>query len=146
MIRVDSSAKIARSPEEVFDFLVDLRNDLKWNPRAIRVEMLTPAPIAIGTKFEGDWKSSPRTSVEVLAIDGKRSCETIGRAKGMLWHYRFQCVSDGAFTNLDRTLEISFSGLLALFAPFLGSTLRKQSATQTQQIKQALERGHSTRV
>jgi hypothetical protein len=32
MAVIENSVEIGRSPEDVVDYLVDLRNELKWNP------------------------------------------------------------------------------------------------------------------
>jgi hypothetical protein len=35
---------IAAPPEEVFDLIVDVRNEPRWNPRMLDLQMLTPEP------------------------------------------------------------------------------------------------------
>jgi hypothetical protein len=42
---------IAAPPGEVFDFIVDVQNEPRWNPRMLDVQMLTPEPIGAGTRF-----------------------------------------------------------------------------------------------
>jgi polyketide cyclase/dehydrase/lipid transport protein len=32
MAVIENSVEIGRSPDEVFDYTVDMRNELKWNP------------------------------------------------------------------------------------------------------------------
>jgi hypothetical protein len=56
MAKVAGEILIARPVEQV-DFVVDERNEPRYNPRMLRAEKLTPGPIGLGTR-------SPR---EVLA-------------------------------------------------------------------------------
>jgi hypothetical protein len=51
MAAIENSVQINRSPEEVFDFGVDMRNELKWNPDVELMEKITEGAIALGAKF-----------------------------------------------------------------------------------------------
>ena len=51
MAVIENSVQIERSPEDVFDYLVDLRNELEWNPDVESMKKLTDGPISVGTKF-----------------------------------------------------------------------------------------------
>ncbi len=42
---------IGRSLEEVFDFVADSRNEPTFNPAMAGMELLTPLPIGLGTRF-----------------------------------------------------------------------------------------------
>lgn len=48
---VENVINIAASDEKVFDFVVDVRNEPRWNPQLLHAEMLTPEPIGVGTTF-----------------------------------------------------------------------------------------------
>lgn len=43
--------EIDRSPEDVFDYLVDLRHELEWNPDTQSMEKITEGSIGVGTKY-----------------------------------------------------------------------------------------------
>jgi Polyketide cyclase / dehydrase and lipid transport len=55
---------VARAPEEVFDFLVDLRNAPQWEPNCQEVEKTSDGPIGKGTTFRAKrgWPGSSRRS------------------------------------------------------------------------------------
>jgi hypothetical protein len=42
---------INRSVEEVFDFVIDARNEPRYNPRILSAEKTTPGPVGRGTHF-----------------------------------------------------------------------------------------------
>jgi hypothetical protein len=48
---IDSSAPA----EDVCDFVVDVRNELRWNPQLRHVQMLTPDPLGAGTRFRATF-------------------------------------------------------------------------------------------
>jgi Polyketide cyclase / dehydrase and lipid transport len=51
VIEHDFRTTVARSPEEVFDFLVDLRNAPQWEPNCQEVVKTSDGPIGKGTTF-----------------------------------------------------------------------------------------------
>lgn len=48
---IENMLDIAAPAEKVFDFVVDVRNEPRWNPQMLHAEMLTPEPIGAGTTF-----------------------------------------------------------------------------------------------
>jgi hypothetical protein len=57
VIRIEGEIVIDRPVEEVFDFVADARNELRYNPRMLRAEKLSPGPIGLGTRFRDEVKS-----------------------------------------------------------------------------------------
>lgn len=50
-MRVTTTTRIACPPEDVFDLLADLRNDVQWNGRVSRAELRSSEPIGLGSRF-----------------------------------------------------------------------------------------------
>jgi uncharacterized protein YndB with AHSA1/START domain len=48
---LENAIDIAAPAEEIFDVIVDVRNDPRWNPQMLRVQMITAEPVAAGTRF-----------------------------------------------------------------------------------------------
>lgn len=51
MAHVTGSIRIAAPLEQVFDTVADSRNEPSFNPAMTEVELLTPEPIGLGTRF-----------------------------------------------------------------------------------------------
>jgi hypothetical protein len=100
---------IRRSPEGVFEFCSDLRNELRWNPKVKYIEKLTDGPVGVGTRFRARWANSGPTTVEVVRFDRPRLWETNTEARGMV--IRFQgTVTDVAQGALHRLPGASTQG------------------------------------
>lgn len=56
-------------PEVAFDFLADLRNEVQWNPRAVRVEKLADAGIGLGNRFRGIYQAVGWVDTELVEYD-----------------------------------------------------------------------------
>ena len=51
MAHITGHVRIAAPLEQVFDTVADSRNEPTFNPAMTDVELLTPAPIGLGTRF-----------------------------------------------------------------------------------------------
>lgn len=65
--------EIERSPEDVFDYLSDLGNEIHWNPDCMQMDRLTDGPVRVGTKFRAKWKQGPQVITEVTRLERPRS-------------------------------------------------------------------------
>jgi hypothetical protein len=51
MTRIRGSLEISAPVEEVFDFVADQRNEVRYNPKMTESTKTTPGPIGLGTRF-----------------------------------------------------------------------------------------------
>lgn len=70
---IENAVEIARTPEAVFDYLSDLRNELQWNPDCVSVEKLTDGAVGVGTRFRAKWKQGPVIETECTLFDRPRA-------------------------------------------------------------------------
>ena len=66
---IENVTEIARTPEDVFDYLSDMGNEVRWNPDCISMEQLTDGPVGVGTRFRAKWKQGPVVFTEVTAYE-----------------------------------------------------------------------------
>lgn len=71
MTVIENQTTVACTPEELFDYCVDIRNELEWNPTAQSMEKLTDGPVGAGTRFLARWKGAPST-IEVACLEFER--------------------------------------------------------------------------
>ena len=60
---LENSVELRRAPEEVFDYLSDIRNEREWNSTMQAVEMVTPGPLRLGSA-RWRWRAARATLVE----------------------------------------------------------------------------------
>lgn len=53
---LDNSVLIARSPEDVYGYLFDMRNEQQWNDGLKTIVMRAESPVRAGTVFEAEGK------------------------------------------------------------------------------------------
>ena len=68
---IENVLNIAAPAEKVFDFVVDVRNEPRWNTQMLHAEMLTPEPI-------GPLVAGVRPCVTALSYDGQLAVSLLG--------------------------------------------------------------------
>lgn len=71
MAVITNHTSVACTPEELFDYCVDIRNELEWNPTAVSMAKLTDGPVGVGTTFLARWKGAP-SAIEVRCVEFER--------------------------------------------------------------------------
>ena len=90
MARIEGEILIGRPAEEVFDFVADSRNEPSFNPAMTGVELLTPLPIGVGTRFRARMgRAGTQMLVELTEFDrphrlGSRTTSSMMQTSGAL--------------------------------------------------------------
>jgi len=117
---------VLRSPEEVFDFLVDLRNAPQWEPNCQEVEKTSEGPIGKGTTFRAK-KGMGRLESEIVAFERPGHFATRDKGRGMTCGLDFRCVAKDSGTEISGKLWMQphgpMRGLMLLMRPMMKHTL-----------------------
>jgi uncharacterized protein YndB with AHSA1/START domain len=141
---VENTVEIARSPEDVFDYCTDLALEPEWNPKAKRVDKLTPGPIGLGTTYEAEFLKGDPTTIELVRFERPTTWEAVGRSRHLDAKTigRVSTTDDGA--RLIVRMELSPRGTLKLLLPILGRYMHNQEERNLANIKAALEAASAT--
>jgi hypothetical protein len=121
---------IAAPAEEIFDVIVDPRNEPRWNPKMLRAQMLTPGPVAAGTTFRVVFgRGVGEALIEDTKIDRPRSWTATSRSRaldaqteGQIHDISGRCeVFLHTQLRSPRVLAPAHSGVGLVDAPDLGS-------------------------
>jgi uncharacterized protein YndB with AHSA1/START domain len=82
VIEHDFQTTVARSPLDVFDFLVDLRNAPQWEPNCREVKKTSDGPIGKGTTFRAK-KGMGRLESEIVEFERPARFASRDRGRGM---------------------------------------------------------------
>ncbi len=126
------------TPEQAFDFLSDLRNELKWNPGECEsVEKITDGPVGVGTRYRARWKGGPESEVVWVAFERPHSWQAHG--DGAL-ESRFSCRvephAEGA--KVVSELELIPHGFVKLLFPLIKRGFIKENKATPDKIRRAL--------
>ena len=142
MVHIEGEITIARSPEAVFDFVADERNEPRFNPQMLNAEQVTPGPIGLGTRFRAEVTSRGRPVKMVIEFtDFERprrlSSSTRTSAMDIRGTLTFDPVPEG--TRMHWCWELAPRGLVRLLTPLVARMGRRQEEAIWAGLKHCLE-------
>lgn len=138
MAVIESSVFIQRRPEDVFDYLVDLRNELEWNPGVESMKKLTDGPVAVGTRYRAKWKQSKHVDVECTEFDRPRRWVYVNGGPVSVT-LTIELTPEGNGTRLASTFDAHPHGLMLLGLPIFLRMMKRQEHENMTSLKAKLE-------
>ena len=142
MAGFELSEWVAKSPEEVFNFLTDTRNASKLNPGIQHMEKLTDAPLGIGTRYRETRivnGKQAQAELEVVQYDPPRTYAMMNEAGGIQTSYTYTLTPERNGTRIDLQAEVKAGGLKKVMAPMVVSILKREDGDHLTRLKHALE-------
>lgn len=139
-IKLVNSVQIERPLVEVFEYCLDLENELEWNPEGLlSLESLTPRPIVVGTKYLAVWKGSPPMTCEYMRINRPADWEVYASGKGMDIDVEGLVEQKGSGTLLTVTMTLIPRGLMRLLSPILKRSFQRGEVKNLSSVKAHME-------
>jgi len=142
LVKIEGAIIIARPVDEVFDFVADERNEPKYNPRMVRVDKLTPGPIAKGTRWLATIESRGRPLEMDMEVTDYTRPNRLGSTTSMSTAEIRGAVTfepDSAGTRMRWSWELQPKGMLKLIGPLFTRMGRRQEAEIWAGLKRYLE-------
>ena len=144
---IEGEIVINRSPQAVFDFVADERNEPDYNPRMVRAEKLSDGPIGQGTRFGASVRSAGRTTdmiIDRTEYDRPNRLGSITRMASMDIQGVLTFEPDGAQTRMRWSWDIAPKGAFRLLSPVIGWMGRRQEQVIWSNLKRVLETAPAT--
>lgn len=140
MAEIENRVEIKAPREVVFDHLVDLCSELRWNPGVESMEKLTEGPVRLGTRYRAKWTQSGSIICE---------CTRFDRPQGWSYHnggpievdLNIALTSTPIGTILTSRFDARPHGLFKLIFPIFLLMLRKQERENMVNAKRYVEAG-----
>lgn len=137
---IESSIWIARSPEDIWDYVAVVSTDTEWRDDVIDAQWTSDPPHGVGStglhiiKGIGDWPWKTTTSEEPHIMAW---VVTGGRFEGAHGAYRIDPEGDGSRFTMETHLKRSV--IMRLLLPILKGSIRRQNAVDLEKLKTILE-------
>jgi uncharacterized protein YndB with AHSA1/START domain len=142
MITSAESVVVARSPEEVFRYVADLRNEPAWHVDIASVPAETdPVPVA-GKTYPLTFKpfmGKTRGTFTALEVEPGARVVYRGDFAGLQPRITYTVEAAGEGTRFTRAVEMRPSGLQALMTPMMAFMVPRRNRIFVQNLKRALE-------
>ena len=142
---IENMLDIATPAERVFDFVVDVRNEPRWNPQMLHAEMLTSEPLGVGTTFRVRFGRGVGDGlINDTKINRPRSWAAIGRSRALDAESAGEINDITGGCRLIMRTELRPHGILRLLTPALRWWMRRTLDQDLRRMKAVLEGGVST--
>ncbi|HLI14644.1 MAG TPA: alpha/beta fold hydrolase [Acidimicrobiales bacterium] len=142
MAHVCGEVVIERDRVEVFDFVADVRNEPRFNPRMTSCSLETDEPIGEGSRFRATLRLLGRRvplMVELTAYRRPHRLASRSFAPGMRADGELRFERDGRRTRLSWSWEVRPSGSLRLLDPLVARLGDRQERRTWGSLKSLLE-------
>lgn len=144
MIRTTVEIDIARPPEEVFAFISDFTNNIRWQDGMRECTFTSDPPLRVGSTYDQVAvfrRREIRSSFVVTALDEGRTVtiETTAGPFPIKVTRSVAAVADGSRVRAD--VEGNPGGLLGLLAPIVTRMVRRSVRADYRRLKDLLEGG-----
>lgn len=133
---------IARSPGEVFDFLINGENASKIIDSVVSMDKLTEGPVGVGTRYRETRLmkgKEQQTELEIAAFEPGRKYAMKNVTEGITTTYHYHFHPDSGGTRVELICEIEGNGLKKLILPVVASILKKEDGDHLERLKEAVE-------
>lgn len=148
MTRIEGRTTFARTPEDVFDFLADPRNEPLYNPLIVSARKTTSGPIGPGTRFIQRVKRFGRSSEVTIDLVEHHRPHHLGwhiRSGGMDVHGHEELTAHDGGTQVHWVWDFAPRGPLRLLGPLVGLAGRRLEQRVWINMKETLDAATSSR-
>lgn len=138
---INESISILRNPESIWNFWMDVSNDVQWRDGMTKAEWTSQPPHGIGSTGEHTHKDMGVMKWKVTGIEDGSSFEfihTAGGLKGSIALFQVEAENKGGRVNVQ--MRMSGPILMRIMILFMGATMRKGVRGDLQKLKQVMEK------
>jgi uncharacterized protein YndB with AHSA1/START domain len=142
MIRSAKSVTVSRTPEEVFAFVSDLRNEPRWHVDIESVPADTDVPPLAGKTYPMKFKPfMGKTAGTFTAVEVGPGHRLVFRADfaGLQPMIIYTVEPDGSGARFTRAVEMQPRGLKMLMTPMMSMMVPKRNQVFVANLKRVLE-------
>lgn len=142
-VTVERSIYIERDIEDVFAFVSDPRNDIRWCPSIDELEQVEGDAPAVGARYRFQHNPGPHTlraDSEIIKFTPPRQFKLRARDEYHDMHIEYSLSSVNGGTEMTQVSRIEFlKGFQRYIAPVIGILIGKELEKQFRNLKQIME-------
>ena len=127
MARVEVSTSIDRSPEQVFAFVSDVRNEPRWHTDILEAKLQGDGPVERGSQFWVRVKPSMGVSEGTITVEDYRPPRETA-LRGVMGKMRVEVTHfvepEGDGSRFTRRIEVTPPGPAVLMTPVIKRMIR----------------------
>ena len=140
-MRINESVFISNKPESIWDFWMNVSNDVQWRNGIIKAEWTSQPPYGNGSTGEHTHKNIGAMQWKVTKFEPGSSFEfihTAGSLKGSTAYFQVVPENSGSRVNLHTRITGPF--IIRFMMLFMGKMMRNGIRGDLQKLKSLLEK------
>ncbi len=125
-------------PEAVFDYVADVRNELKWQHDLRRADKVTDGPVGEGTVFDADYRLFGPMRLELRDVRRPEHLVFVGDGPRMWMRFTMDVAAREDGSRVTFEIDMRPKGILRPLAPLLAVGLPREMAKRPDQFRAAL--------
>jgi uncharacterized protein YndB with AHSA1/START domain len=126
MARIAATNTIPCAPDVIFDHWTDGRRFPTWKPdTAKHVELLTPEPVGLGSRFHGTYKGIGEVEWEIVDYERPHRVTTLAHTKFGDLRHTIVLESTAGTTQVTQIGETKPTGIMRLLGPIMAANIKK---------------------
>ena len=134
-----SRVTINKPVQVVFNYISDMRNELKWNPDVLYMQKTTAGPVGLGTHFKAKWHLSDTLDEQITKFEPVHNITFVNEG-ALAVTLNVHLTSVGSATQLQADFIATPHGFLRAIFPIMKGKLKQQEAENMVNLKKALEK------
>jgi uncharacterized membrane protein len=142
MVQVSGKIRVERPVDVVFDVVADQRNEPAYNPALLSVDVLTPGPVGVGTRFRAVHASrggSTEMTVELTDVDRPRRIASVTTTSWAEIRGAVTFDPEGDATLMRWSWDVRPKGFARVMTPLIGVMGRREERACWEELKRYLE-------
>lgn len=138
---INESILIGRKPESIWDYWIDVSNDVHWRNGITKAVWTSQPPYGVGSTGEHTHKDMGVMNWEVTAYQDGNSFEfihTAGGLKGSLALFKVESENNGSRVNVQ--MRVSGPIIMRIMMLFMAGIMRKGVRKDLLKLKELMER------
>jgi len=138
---INESVFISRDPETIWNYWIDVTNDVHWRDGMTNAVWTSEPPYGKGSRGEHTHKKMGTMTWEITGYEEGRSFEfihTAGGLKGSIAYFQVEPENDGSLVQVQMRMAGPF--IMRFMMLFMGPTMRKGVRDDLQKLKELLEK------
>src|SRR6266849_4123072 len=139
MVTIDTTLLISSPPETVFEYVADLRKEVRWNPTVLTAALTTDGRLRAGSVFRIKAQQFGEFDVRIVRYEPPGLVSAVAEMKPMRSAYTYHVEPIDGGSRLRHSTDITPRGAMNLLRPFVGIIVRRQLNMMFSRLKELLE-------
>jgi carbon monoxide dehydrogenase subunit G len=129
---------VGQPPERVFDFVADVRNELRWQKDVQHVEKIGAGPVGEGTVFDTRYRAFGDVRLELREYRRPEHVVFVGTGQRMWMRFAMDVEPTDGGSRVTFAVDMRPRSFLRPLTPLLSLGLPKEMAKRPEQLRAAL--------